>query len=47
VLFGNPGEMLTIRDDSFDRSSYMPGVLRAIRAVPTLPGLTLGIEGLL
>jgi 4-hydroxy-tetrahydrodipicolinate reductase len=47
VLFGNPGEMLTIRDDSFDRSSYMPGVLRAIRAVPDLPGLTLGIEGLL
>jgi 4-hydroxy-tetrahydrodipicolinate reductase len=47
VLFGNPGEMLTIRDDSFDRSSYMPGVLRAIRAVPDLPGLTIGIEGLL
>ena len=47
VVLGNPGEMLTIRDDGFDRISYMPGVLRAVRAVGDMPGLTRGIEGLL
>lgn len=47
VVLGNPGEMLTIRDDSFHRSSYMPGVLTAVRAVPQRTGLTIGIEDLL
>ncbi len=47
VVFGNTGEMLTIRDDSFDRSSYMPGILTAVRAVGDRPGLTLGIDDLL
>jgi len=47
VVFGNEGEGLTITHNSFDRSSYMPGVLAAVRAVPTLPGVTVGIEGLL
>ena len=47
VLFGNPGETLTVRHDSLDRVSFMPGVLAAVRAVPGLPGLTLGIDGLL
>lgn len=47
VLFGNSGEMLTIRDDSFDRSSYLAGILIAARQIPALPGLTLGIDGLL
>lgn len=47
VVFGNPGEMLTIRDDSFQRSSYMAGVLAAVRVVGDKPGLTLGIESLL
>lgn len=47
VVFGNPGEMLTIRDDSFHRSSYMPGILTAVRAVAQRPGLTIGIEELL
>lgn len=47
VLFGNEGETLTIRHDSLDRTSFMPGVIAAVRAVPTLPGLTLGIEGIL
>lgn len=47
VVFGGPGEMLTIRDDGFQRSSYMPGVLRAVEHVAQTPGLTLGIEGLL
>jgi 4-hydroxy-tetrahydrodipicolinate reductase len=47
VLLGNPGELLTIRHDSFDRVSFMPGVLLALRAVPRLPGLTVGLESLL
>lgn len=47
VVFGNPGEMLTIRDDSFQRNSYMPGILTAVRAVADRPGLTIGIEDLL
>ena len=48
VLFGNPGEALTITCNSFDRASYMPGVLTAVRAIKSLPpGLTLGIESLL
>ncbi len=47
VVLGNPGEMLTIRDDSFDRVSYMPGVLTAVRAVADRPGVTIGIDDLL
>jgi len=48
VLFGGNGETLTIRHDSLDRASFMPGVLRAVRGLATLPpGLTVGLEGLL
>lgn len=47
VLFGDAGESLTIRHDSHDRSSFMPGVLTAVRAVADHPGLTVGIEGFL
>ncbi|MCL2466431.1 MAG: 4-hydroxy-tetrahydrodipicolinate reductase [Micrococcales bacterium] len=47
VLMGNPGEQLTIRHDSFDRVSFMPGVLLGIRQVPARPGLTVGLETLL
>jgi 4-hydroxy-tetrahydrodipicolinate reductase len=47
VLLGNHGEVLTIRHDSLDRSSFMPGVLRAVRAVGSRPGLTVGLEHLL
>lgn len=47
VLFGTAGEVLTIRHDSFDRASFMPGVLAAVRAVGGRPGLTVGIESLL
>lgn len=47
VLFGNAGETLTIRHDSFDRTAFMPGVLLAIREVPRRPGLTIGLESLL
>lgn len=44
VLFGNPGEVLTVRHDSLDRSSFMPGVLLAVREVAGRPGLTVGLE---
>ncbi|HYN96570.1 MAG TPA: 4-hydroxy-tetrahydrodipicolinate reductase [Pilimelia sp.] len=47
VLFGAAGETLTIRHDSYDRASFMPGVLLAVRAVLERPGLTLGLESLL
>jgi 4-hydroxy-tetrahydrodipicolinate reductase len=48
VLLGTTGQTLTIRHDSYDRSSFMPGVLLATKAVADLPDrLTLGIEGLL
>jgi 4-hydroxy-tetrahydrodipicolinate reductase len=48
VLLGGHGEVLTIRHDSLDRASFMPGVLLAVRAVGSLPaGLTVGLDGLL
>jgi 4-hydroxy-tetrahydrodipicolinate reductase len=48
VLFGGHGETLTIRHDSLDRASFMPGVLLAVRGIASLPpGLTVGIEPLL
>ncbi len=47
VRLGNEGEQLIIAENGFARSAYMPGVLTAVRAVPTLPGLTVGIESLL
>jgi 4-hydroxy-tetrahydrodipicolinate reductase len=47
ILLGNAGEQLTIRHDSFDRVSFMPGVLLAVRRVGSRPGLTVGLEHLL
>ena len=48
VILGGHGETLTIRHDSLDRASFMPGVLLAVRNVAALPaGLTVGIEPLL
>jgi 4-hydroxy-tetrahydrodipicolinate reductase len=47
IVFGTEGETLTIRHDSLNRSSFMPGVLLAVRAISTRPGLTVGIEPLL
>lgn len=47
ILFGNHGEQLTIRTDSFDRVSFMPGVLLAIRSIGRLPGLTVGLDRVL
>jgi len=47
ILFGTNGETLTIRHDSLDRVSFMPGVLLAVRNVVSRPGLTLGLDSLL
>ncbi len=47
VIFGGPGQVLTIRHDSIDRQSFMPGVLLAVRKVGTLSGVVVGLEKLL
>jgi len=47
VLFGATGELLTIRHDSFDRVSFMPGVMAGVRQVGDHPGLTVGLENYL
>lgn len=47
ILMGAAGQSLTIRHDSYDRSSFMPGVLLALKSVSTRPGLTVGLEPLL
>ncbi|HEY3903756.1 MAG TPA: 4-hydroxy-tetrahydrodipicolinate reductase [Streptosporangiaceae bacterium] len=48
VLLGGVGETLTIRHDSLDRASFMPGVLRAVRGIGSLPpGVTVGLDSLL
>ena len=44
VLFGGPGETLSIRHDSLDRVGFMPGVLLGVREVTSHPGLTFGLE---
>lgn len=44
VIFGGPGETLTIRHDSLDRESFMAGVLVGIRNVGSHPGLTVGLD---
>jgi 4-hydroxy-tetrahydrodipicolinate reductase len=47
VVFGAPGQSLTIRHDSYDRRSFMAGVVLAVREVPRRPGLTVGLEPIL
>jgi 4-hydroxy-tetrahydrodipicolinate reductase len=47
VLLGNDGEVLTLRHDTTNRTSFMPGVLLAIRRIPDHPGLTVGLDGFL
>ena len=44
VILGGPGETLTIRHDSMDRVSFMPGVLLGLRTIGSRPGLTVGLE---
>jgi 4-hydroxy-tetrahydrodipicolinate reductase len=47
VIFGGPGETLTIRHDSLDRNGFMEGVKLCAREVGSLTGLTIGMEDLL
>lgn len=47
VLLGGEGEQLTLRHDSYDRASFMPGVLLGLRTVASRPGLTYGLDGYL
>jgi 4-hydroxy-tetrahydrodipicolinate reductase len=47
VLFGTTGQTLTIRHDSLDRSSFMPGVLLAVKRVAERPGVTIGLDAVL
>lgn len=47
VLFGGTGEILTVRHDSMDRKSFMPGVMLACRKVASVPGITYGLENYL
>jgi len=47
VVLGTTGQTVTIRHDTFDRTSFMPGVLLAVRAVRDRPGLTVGLDTLL
>jgi 4-hydroxy-tetrahydrodipicolinate reductase len=47
VIFGAEGQTLTIRQDTYDRSSFMPGVLLAIRKIAQTPGFTVGLDELL
>lgn len=47
VVLGGPGETLTIRHDSLDRISFMPGVLLGLRRISGAPGLTVGLEAFL
>ena len=47
VLFGGEGEAFTIRHDSHDRTSFMPGVVAAVRAVAGRPGITVGLDAVL
>ena len=44
VIFGDPGETLSIRHDSINRAGFMPGVLLGVREVTKHPGLTVGLE---
>lgn len=46
VIFGAVGQTLTLRQDSFDRSSYVPGVLLAVRKIAGIPGVTVGLDAM-
>ena len=47
VILGTTGQTLSIRHDSYDRASFMPGVVLAVKAVADRPGLTIGLDVLL
>jgi 4-hydroxy-tetrahydrodipicolinate reductase len=47
VVMGTTGQTLSIRHDTYDRASFMPGVLLAVRKIAEMPGLTIGLDALL
>jgi 4-hydroxy-tetrahydrodipicolinate reductase len=47
IILGTAGQTLTLRHDSYDRESFMPGVRLAVKAVPGVPGVTVGLDALL
>ena len=47
MLLGTTGQTLSLRHDSFDRSSFMPGVILAVNRIGSFPGLTVGLDNLL
>ena len=47
VILGTDGQTLTIRHDSYDRSSFMPGIVLACRRVADHPGVTIGLDAYL
>ena len=47
VLLGTTGQSLIVRHDSYDRSSFMPGVVLAVKAIADHPGLTVGLDAIL
>ncbi len=47
VLLGTAGQTLSLRHDSYDRSSFMPGVVLAATRIRDLPGLTVGLDAVL
>ena len=47
VILGSEGQTLIIRQDSYDRTSFMPGVVLACKRIAEVPGLTLGLDAIL
>lgn len=47
VILGTAGQTLSLRHDSFDRSSFMPGVVLATKRIASVPGLTIGLDAIL
>ena len=47
VLLGTAGQSLSIRHDSYDRASFMPGVVLAVKSVGSHPGVTVGLDAFL
>ena len=47
ILLGTTGQTLTIRHDSYDRTSFMPGVVLAVKKIAEHPGLTVGLDAFL
>jgi 4-hydroxy-tetrahydrodipicolinate reductase len=47
VILGTTGQTLTIRHDTVDRDSFMPGVVLACKRIAKFPGLTIGLDSLI